>query len=169
MLLLGALHSSAQTPAKHRVLFNRFRVPEIGLFVADAAGKNEHALPHRESEYSPTLTPDGKWIVFTSERSGQSDIYRMHPDGSALEQLTDDAAFDDQGALSHDGKSLFYQAWNAPSYYLAPCHGNACMHLLPVVGRRLAPQESASIHGAAGIFRGSRQELAARLQKLLGK
>ena len=36
LLLLGALHSSAQTPAKHRVLFNRFRVPEIGLFVADA-------------------------------------------------------------------------------------------------------------------------------------
>ena len=45
------------------------------------SGKNEHALPHRESEYSPTLTPDGKWIVFTSERSGQSDIYRIHPDG----------------------------------------------------------------------------------------
>ena len=108
LLLLGALHSSAQTPAKHRVLFNRFRVPEIGLFVADASGKNEHALPHRESEYSPTLTPDGKWIVFTSERSGQSDIYRMHPDGSGLEQLTDDPAFDDQGALSPDGKSLAF-------------------------------------------------------------
>ena len=72
------------------------------------SGKNEHALPHRESEYSPTLTPDGKWIVFTSERSGQSDIYRMHPDGSGLEQLTDDPAFDDQGALSPDGKSLAF-------------------------------------------------------------
>ena len=108
LLLLGAVYSNAQTPAKHRVLFNRFRVPEIGLFVADASGKNEHALPHRESEYSPTLTPDGKWIVFTSERSGQSDIYRMHPDGSAPEQLTDDPAFDDQGALSPDGKSLAF-------------------------------------------------------------
>ena len=72
------------------------------------SGKNEHALPHRESEYSPTLTPDGKWIVFTSERSGQSDIYRMHPDGSGLEQLTDDPAFDDQGTLSPDGKSLAF-------------------------------------------------------------
>ena len=96
------------TGPKHRVLFNRFRVPEIALFVADADGKNERALPHRESEYSPSLTPDGKWIVFTSERAGQSDLYRMHPDGSGLEQLTDDPAFDDQGALSPDGKSLAF-------------------------------------------------------------
>src|SRR6516164_9837581 len=103
LLLLGVLQSGAQTTGKHRVL-----VPEIGLFAADADGKNERALPHRESEYSPALTPDGKWIVFTSERSGQSDIYRMHPDGSGLEQLTDDPAFDDQGALSPDGKSLAF-------------------------------------------------------------
>ncbi|HXB70991.1 MAG TPA: hypothetical protein VNY05_22340 [Candidatus Acidoferrales bacterium] len=108
LILLGVLQSSAQMAVKHRVLFNRFRVPEIGLFVADADGKNEHALPHRESEYSPSLTPDGQWIVFTSERAGQSDLYRVHPDGSGLEQLTDDPAFDDQGALSPDGKSLAF-------------------------------------------------------------
>src|SRR6202158_5463959 len=108
LLLLGAFQSSAQTPAKHRVLFNRFRVPEIGLFVADAEGKNERALPHREREYSPSLTPDGKWIVFTSERAGQADLYRVHPDGSGLEQLTNDPAFEDQGTLSPEGKSLAF-------------------------------------------------------------
>src|SRR5262249_19027406 len=94
--------------AKHRVLFNRFRVPEIALFVADAGGANERALPHRESEFSPSLTPDGKWIVFTSERAGQADLFRVHPDGSGLEQLTDDPAFDDQGSLSPDGTSLAF-------------------------------------------------------------
>src|ERR1700730_12866224 len=105
LLLLGVLQSSAQTAVKHRVLFNRFRVPEIGLFVADADGKNERALPHHESEYSPSLTPDAQWIVFTSERAGQADLYRVHPDGSGTEQLTSDPAFDDQGSLSPDGKS----------------------------------------------------------------
>src|ERR1051326_5024231 len=80
----------AQPAAKHRVLFNRFRVPEIAIFLADADGKNErHAVPHGESEYSPSLAADGKWIVFTSERGGQSDIYRIHPDGTGLEQLTE--------------------------------------------------------------------------------
>jgi len=108
LLLLCVLPASAQTPPKHRVLFNRFLMPEIGLFAADADGKNERALPHREREYSPALTPDGKWIVFTSERADQADIYRMHPDGTGLEQLTDDPAFDDQGALSPDGRSLAF-------------------------------------------------------------
>jgi Tol biopolymer transport system component len=108
LLLLGVLQSSVQPAVKHRVLFNRFRVPEIGLFVADADGQNERALPHRESEYSPSLTPDAQWIVFTSERAGQADIYRVHPDGSGLEQLTNDPAFDDQGSLSPDGKSLAF-------------------------------------------------------------
>src|SRR5450432_2857715 len=108
LLLLSVLQSGAQTAVKHRVLFNRFRVPEIGLFVADADGRNERSLPHRESEYSPSLTPDGLWIVFTSERAGQADLYRIHPDGSGLEQLTDDPAFDDQGSLSPDGKSLAF-------------------------------------------------------------
>ena len=46
LLLLCGLQASAQAAEKHRVLFNRFRVPEIGLFLADADGKNERALPH---------------------------------------------------------------------------------------------------------------------------
>jgi TolB protein len=38
----------------------------------------------------PEYTPDGKWIYFNSERSGHMQIWRMHPDGSAQEQVTHD-------------------------------------------------------------------------------
>jgi TolB protein len=109
LILLNAIVVMAATAPKHRVLFNRFRVPEFGLFIADADGKNERpAVAHKESEYSPSLSADGKWIVFTSEQAGQSDIFRVHPDGSGLEQLTSDPAFDDQGALSPDGTTLAF-------------------------------------------------------------
>src|SRR5271169_4732757 len=109
LVCLGALLCDAQPAAKHRVLFNRFRVPEFALFVADADGKNERPLvPHGESEYSPSRSLDGKWVTFTSERMGQADIYRVHPDGSGLEQLTNDPAFDDQAALSPDGGILAF-------------------------------------------------------------
>src|SRR5262245_36995903 len=112
LFLIGctALLCSAQSrPAKHRVLFNRFRVPEFALFVADADGKNERQLiPHQESESSPSLSRDGKWIAFTSERKGQMDIYRVHPDGTGLEQLTSDTAFDDQADLSPNGDTLAF-------------------------------------------------------------
>ncbi len=41
-------------------------------------------------------------------RNGSADIYRVHADGSGLARLTDDGAFDDQGALSPDGRSLAF-------------------------------------------------------------
>lgn len=34
-------------------------------------------------------SPTSRWIVFQSERDGEHTIYRMHPDGSHLERLTD--------------------------------------------------------------------------------
>ena len=109
LLFLSVLVYSAQPAAKHRVLFNRFHVPEIGLFLADADGKNERpATPHQENEYSPSLSADGKWIIFTAERAGQADLYRVHPDGSGLQQLTTDPAFDDQGTLSPDGATVAF-------------------------------------------------------------
>jgi Tol biopolymer transport system component len=53
-----------------------------GLFIADADGKNERRLaPHSESEYSPSLSLNGAWVVFTSEHMRQAHIHRVHPDG----------------------------------------------------------------------------------------
>lgn len=36
----------------------------------------------------PTLSPDGKWIAFASDRDGDFDIYKMRLDGSAVQALT---------------------------------------------------------------------------------
>ena len=97
--------------AKHRVLFNRIPVPVMTLFIADANGQNERVLiPTHRLEYSPSYSADGEWVVYTGEHAGQADIYRIHPDGSGLQQLTDDPAFDDQGALSPDGKTLAFMS-----------------------------------------------------------
>jgi Tol biopolymer transport system component len=101
--------AATASSTKHKVLFNRFQVPAMTVFIADADGKNEHALvPTHELAYSPSFSGDGQWIVYTAEREGQADIYRIHPDGTGLQQLTDDPAFDDQGTLSPDGKTLAF-------------------------------------------------------------
>ena len=46
--------------------------------------------------------------MFTSERNRSADIYRAHPDGTGLERLTDDPSFDDQAALSPDGRTVAF-------------------------------------------------------------
>jgi hypothetical protein len=83
LFVMSMLVCGAQAAEKHRILFNRFLIPDVGLFIADADGKNERPLvPHTEIEYSPKVSLDGTWVVFTEEHQGLSEIYRVHPDGS---------------------------------------------------------------------------------------
>jgi Tol biopolymer transport system component len=110
--LLATLLASAITPvlsAKEKILLHRIGPSESTLFIAKADGSDERPLPANSGfDYSASFSADGKWMVFTSERGGSADIYRVHPDGSGLERLTDDPAYDDQGALSPDGKQLAF-------------------------------------------------------------
>ena len=95
--------------AKERILLHRIGPSQSTLLIANADGSNDRPLlPNSGFDYNASLSADGKWIVFTSERGGSADIYRVHPDGSGLERLTDDPAYDDQGALSPDGKQLAF-------------------------------------------------------------
>ncbi len=51
--------------------------------------------------------------MFTSERTGPAELYRVHPDGSGLEQLTDYPAYNDQAAFSPDEKRLVFVSTRA--------------------------------------------------------
>jgi Tol biopolymer transport system component len=100
-------HASSEPTLK--VMYNQYTTPVMTIVIADADGGNEHALFSSPGlDYSPSYSVDGKWIVVTREQNGQADIFRVHPDGSGIEQLTDDPAFDDQGTLSPDGKTLAF-------------------------------------------------------------
>src|SRR5580700_11858250 len=108
-LLAALLVSTSVLFAKERILLHRIGPSQSTLFIANADGSNERPLlPNSGFDYNASLSADGKWIVFTSERGGSADIYRVHPDGSGLERLTDDPAYDDQGALSLDGRQLAF-------------------------------------------------------------
>lgn len=49
------------------------------------------------SSYSPAWSPDGKWITFVSDRSGDPDIYIMDPQGNNTRLLTvDDGGAEDR-------------------------------------------------------------------------
>jgi TolB protein len=105
----AATLSAAPGPAK--IVFARvFPQPgQIGLFIAAADGSGERPLlAARDIDYDAAWSPDGASIVFTSERNGSADLYRVNPDGGGLEQLTDNPAYDDQAAWSPDGRQLAF-------------------------------------------------------------
>jgi len=102
---------SAQT-APQRILFSRAgpgEAGEIGLFIANADGTSERSLlPADSLDYDAAWFPDGRSIVFTSERNGSADLYRTNLDGSGLRRLTSDPAYDDQAAVSPDGSQIVF-------------------------------------------------------------
>lgn len=96
--------------AQHVVMFSSDAAPvHSQLFIAKGDGTGERPLlPLTGLDYSPSISADGQWVIFTSERDGSADIYRVHLDGSGVERLTDDPAYDDQAVLSPDGKTLAF-------------------------------------------------------------
>jgi TolB protein len=116
----------------------------VQLFVANRDGSGERPLlAAPDTDYDPVWSPDGSWIVFTSDRSGQAELYRVKPDGSSLERLTDDPAYDDQAAFSPDGRQLAFVTTRAG--------GTADIWILDLQTRRAHPLSS----GPGGDFRPS--------------
>jgi Tol biopolymer transport system component len=104
LVLLGAQGTS--TPD---IAFNRVEVGKPEIFVTASDGSNEHPLlPNPDRDYDANWSPDGKSIVFTSERNGSADLFRVNPDGSGLKALTTDPAYDDQAAFSPDSQKLVF-------------------------------------------------------------
>jgi Tol biopolymer transport system component len=92
-----------------RIFVDQWRPSRSELFVADADGRNPRKLlAGAELDYNASFSSDGQWVVFTSERDGSADIFRVRTNGVGLERLTEDPAYDDQAALSPDGRSLAF-------------------------------------------------------------
>ncbi len=108
-LLLYTSMLCGQEP--RRIAFARAGVQpgQPQLFIASADGSAEHPLlGASDTDYNPVWSPDGKSIVFTSDRYGSAELLRVNPDGSGLTRLTNDPAYDDQAAFSPDGKQLVF-------------------------------------------------------------
>lgn len=58
----------------------------------------------------PSFFPDGRTLVFRSERDGNSELYAVAADGTALRRLTDDPAYDAYPTVSPDGRTIAFQS-----------------------------------------------------------
>jgi TolB protein len=56
-----------------------------------------------------TLSPDGRTILFTSDRDGDLDLYTMDLDGGNVRRLTTTPGYDGGAFFSPDGKKIVYR------------------------------------------------------------
>ncbi len=62
-----------------------------------------------QPDYDPVWSPTGEWIAFVSERTGNDEIWIIHPDGTGLKQLTHNTwEWDKHPSWSPDGKQIVF-------------------------------------------------------------
>jgi TolB protein len=81
------------------------------IYVANADGSNPKLLIGGDGyDAEATVSPDGKYIVFTSTRSGDLDLWRYEIKTGKLLQLTNTLGYDGGAFFSPDSKHIVWRA-----------------------------------------------------------
>ncbi len=78
-----------------------------------------------------SVTRDGQWLVYDSDLSGNSDIYRMQLPAGTPERITSDPADDFAPALSPDGKQVAFHSYRSGSrdIFIQPLDGGSLVQV----------------------------------------
>jgi len=104
----------AWAPDSASLAFTQGSASKADLFSVSIEGGTERRLTSDTVNDGPDYTPDGKYIYFDSSRSGRLQIWRMKPDGSNAEQITDEDGNNHSPHVSPDGKSVAFLSQQAP-------------------------------------------------------
>lgn len=84
--------------------------PDYEIYVANADGKNIKKLTNSPGyDAEATVSPNGKKIIFTSERDGDLELYSMDTNGKNVKRLTFEAGYDGGAFYSPDSKMIVYR------------------------------------------------------------
>ncbi len=109
-------HPAAGAPMdRYRALLrdNLTTPMKMEIVVADGNGRNaKQVTSFGCASFAPTFTPDGKRIVFSSNKhecdGRKFEIYSMNVDGSDLQRVTDFGGFTSFPEFSPDGRKLVF-------------------------------------------------------------
>jgi Tol biopolymer transport system component len=112
----GIDQDAAYSPDGSQIVFisNRFDAisnPEsdFEVFLFDNDGGNlEQLTINGSDERSPSFSPDGSQILFTSDRDGDREIFLMNTNGTAVDQLTSNTDDDREPDFSPDGLQILF-------------------------------------------------------------
>jgi len=65
-------------------------------------------ISHADNEARPVYSPEGGFLAFTSNRSGNGDVYVLALASGVLQRLTYDDGYDEVSSWSKDGKYVYF-------------------------------------------------------------
>jgi tricorn protease len=116
LLVLAAPHATAAREAK-LVRYPHYHQGRVAftyladIWTADENGQNARRITvHRARDVYPRFSPDGRWIAFSSERSGNLDVFIIPTEGGTARQLTFNSADDTVQGWTPDSRSVLFSS-----------------------------------------------------------
>jgi TolB protein len=110
-------------PPGERILYTVLRPSNLDVFLLEPGGEPRRLTVNPGLDYNPVLSPDGRWLVYTSEHGGNADLYvlDLHREGAPV-RLTTHPGMDDAPAFSPDGRTLAFVSTRGgnPDIWLKP-------------------------------------------------
>jgi len=84
---------------------------ENDLWKVDASGGTASRLTGMEGkETAASVSPDGKWVAFSSSQYGNNDVYLIPVEGGEIQRLTYHQADDNVQSWSWDSETIFFES-----------------------------------------------------------
>ncbi len=88
-----------------------WNIYDYDIYIAGKKGKNIKMIAGGKGyQAEATVSPKGDKIVYTSDESGDLELWIMNTDGSEKRQITHDLGYDGGAFFSPDGKKLVFRA-----------------------------------------------------------
>lgn len=133
--------AASSAGAKEWISYSSLRPSNWDIYHFTSPGAAPRRLTdHPGLDYDAVFSPDGKWVVFTSERRGNPDLYAidLQQEGTPTPQLLiDSPVMEDQAAFSPDGSTIAFVSTHT---------GNADVYTIP-----FKPTETQRIENAANL------------------
>jgi Tol biopolymer transport system component len=86
------------------------------VFVAGSSGASPRLLTENVPSYFHSWSPDGNWLAFVGQRSGNFNLFRVRATSGPEERLTSAAAYDDGPDYSPNGEWIYFNSNRSGSW-----------------------------------------------------
>jgi Tol biopolymer transport system component len=118
--LPGFAYSPTWSPDGRLIAYSRWKAGgfrDIHLYEV-ATGADRELMHDRAMDVDPRFSPDGRYVVFSSDRTGIYNVFAYELATGRLAQVTNILAGAFQPAVSPDGKLLVYMGFTSTGYDL---------------------------------------------------
>jgi TolB protein len=142
---IGILNAPEVSPNGRSIVFKRTN-PNNGqnqIWIMDRNGENADNIPQMFG-WDPTWSPDGKRILFASDRDGPVQLFTVNLQGRQLSRLTNLPSIRGRSDWSPDGQFIVTysgEAWNR-EVYIMNADGSNVRQLIPSGGNSQGPSFS---------------------------